>query len=164
MTNLGSGNYDIIYDPAVFEVTDITSGLIDGTTMPVHMWQAVAPGTARVIQSATGLSGVSGSGYVAEIHLHVIGSGGNTSAISFSNGILRDSAVNQIPASWSGGSVIVYKVGDANGDGIVNALDITKVKRIIIGIDSYIPGADANLDGNVNELDITRIELIMLGR
>jgi hypothetical protein len=53
--------------------------------------------------------------------------------------------------------------GDANGDGSVNALDITKVERIIAGLDAQTPGADANQDGNVNALDITKVERIIAG-
>jgi hypothetical protein len=51
--------------------------------------------------------------------------------------------------------------GDANGDGVVNALDITKVERIIAMLDAETPGADANEDGFVNALDITKIERII---
>jgi len=52
--------------------------------------------------------------------------------------------------------------GDANGDGNVNALDITKVERIIALLDPETPGADANQDGNVNALDITKVEIIIV--
>jgi len=51
--------------------------------------------------------------------------------------------------------------GDANGDGVVNALDITKVERIIAGLDEETVGADANEDGVVNALDITKVEIII---
>jgi len=51
--------------------------------------------------------------------------------------------------------------GDANGDGSVNALDITKVERIIAGLDAETLGADANEDGSVNALDITMVEIII---
>jgi len=51
--------------------------------------------------------------------------------------------------------------GDANGDGFVNALDITKVERIVAGLDAETPGADANEDGSVNALDITMVEIII---
>jgi hypothetical protein len=53
--------------------------------------------------------------------------------------------------------------GDANGDGSVNAIDITKVERMIAGLDDETPGADANQDGNVNALDITKVERIIAG-
>ncbi len=55
------------------------------------------------------------------------------------------------------------KPGDANGDGNVDGLDITKVERIIMGLDDPTPGADANGDDNINTLDITQIELIIMG-
>ena len=53
--------------------------------------------------------------------------------------------------------------GDANGDGQVNAIDITKTERIVVGLDEPTPGADANQDGQINALDITKIELIIVG-
>ncbi len=53
--------------------------------------------------------------------------------------------------------------GDVNGDGNVNALDITKVERIIAGLDAETLGADANEDGNINALDITKVERIIAG-
>ena len=53
--------------------------------------------------------------------------------------------------------------GDADGDGKVNAVDITKVERIIALLDPETPGVDANQDGNVNALDITKVEMIIAG-
>ena len=53
--------------------------------------------------------------------------------------------------------------GDANGDGQVNALDITKVERIIAALDAVTPGADANQDRKINALDITKVERIIAG-
>ncbi len=62
--------------------------------------------------------------------------------------------------SWS--FTTVY-AGDVNQDGSVNALDITKVERVIAGLDAQTPGADANQDGNINALDITKVERIIAG-
>ena len=53
--------------------------------------------------------------------------------------------------------------GDATGDGLVNAMDITKVERIIAGLDTKTAGADANQDGNVNAMDITKAERMIAG-
>jgi hypothetical protein len=53
--------------------------------------------------------------------------------------------------------------GDGNGDGAVNALDITKVERVIVALDTETPGSDANGDGNINAMDITKIEMIIAG-
>jgi len=79
--------------------------------------------------------------------------------------MLSDSSAEEIEATWVGDSVDITSVvpGDATGDGNVNALDITKVERIISGLDAETPGADATQDGNVNALDITKIEIIIAG-
>ncbi len=57
--------------------------------------------------------------------------------------------------------VFLLLPGDANGDGKVNALDITKVERIIAKLDPLTCGADANRDGKINALDITKVERII---
>jgi len=51
--------------------------------------------------------------------------------------------------------------GDANGDGVVDILDVTKTERIIVMLDAETPGADANGDGVVDILDVTKIERII---
>jgi hypothetical protein len=162
---LDSGNYDITFDPLVLQLDDITAGLIGLTTIPVDMYNEMSPGTYRVIQNIPGVAGVTGSGYLAVLHFHVIGSEGGSSAISLSNGVLSDNQAGEIEATWTGDSVSITSAlaGDANGDGVVNALDITKIERIIVGLDAETPGADANGDGVVNALDITKIERIIVG-
>ncbi len=57
---------------------------------------------------------------------------------------------------------VLLLAGDANGDGKVNALDLTKTARIIVGLDPVTAGADANGDGKVNALDIAQVELTIL--
>ncbi|MFH1032268.1 MAG: S8 family serine peptidase [Chloroflexota bacterium] len=53
--------------------------------------------------------------------------------------------------------------GDANGDNVLNAADITKLERIIAGLDAETPKANANLVAPVNVLDITKLERITAG-
>jgi hypothetical protein len=53
--------------------------------------------------------------------------------------------------------------GDANEDGVVDTGDITKVKRIIMGLDAPTPCADANQDGIIDTGDITKIKRIIFG-
>ena len=55
------------------------------------------------------------------------------------------------------------KPGDVNLDGVVDAGDITKVKRIYFGMDDPTPCADVNGDGIVDAGDLTAIRLIMYG-
>ena len=103
--------FDVTYDPGVIEVTDVTAGNIGGTTIPIAMWGLVEQGRIRIIGNVPGVPGVSGSGYLAEIHLHVIGSPGSTSAIDFSNGLLGDKYANPITeVTWVGASVYVSGV------------------------------------------------------
>ncbi|MFH1382215.1 MAG: dockerin type I domain-containing protein [Chloroflexota bacterium] len=54
-------------------------------------------------------------------------------------------------------------LGDANGDGRIDATDITKTERIIVHLDDPTPGADANQDGNINALDVTKVERLIAG-
>ena len=268
VTDFDACNYDVSFDASVLRLDDITSGEIGSTAIPVDMYNEISSGTYTVVQNAPGIAGVSGSGYLAVLHFHVIGSAGDSSAISLSNGVLSNNLAEEITATWTGDSVSVpdatpptvsgvspvadatgvavdtaitatfneamdastittssftldsvsgsvsydsgtytatftpdaslsYSTtytailstaitdaadnplasayswsfttepevtpGDANGDCNVNALDITKVERIIAGLDTETPGADANEDGSVNALDITKVELIIAG-
>jgi hypothetical protein len=157
-------NYDVSFDASVLRLDNVTSGLIGPTTIPVDIYSEISSGIYRVIQNVPGLAGVSGSGYLAVLHFHVIGSQGDSSPISLASGMLSNNLAEEIAATWSGDSVDVTLVpGDANDDGNVNSLDITKVERVITGLDAETPGADANQDGNVNALDITKIERIIAG-
>jgi len=54
-----------------------------------------------------------------------------------------------------------YLHGDANGDGSINALDITKTQRIIAELDDKTPGADADVDHDIDSADVTKIERII---
>ena len=107
VTNFNAGNYNITYDPSVIDVTDVTNGLIGTTSIPVVMWNKVASGTVSVVENVPELSGVNGSGYLAELHFHVIGRYNITSDIVISNGILGDNTATEIQATWTGASVNV---------------------------------------------------------
>ena len=165
LTNFDAANFDVSFDASVLRLDNVTSGLIGSTTIPIDIYNEISSGTYRIIQNVPGLSGVSGSGYLAVLHFHVIGSEGDSSTISLSNGMLANNLAEEITATWVGDSVNITSVlpGDANGDGNINALDITKVERIIAGLDAETAGADANQDGNINALDITKIERIIVG-
>jgi len=59
--------------------------------------------------------------------------------------------------------IIVWDRGDANMDGNINALDITKIERIIDGIDEKTIPADANGDGYVDSADLYMVINKILG-
>lgn len=158
-----AANYTISFDSAVLQFVSATAGDIGGTQVPVSGINQ-SSGSVNVLQNIPDAPGVSGSGYLAVLNFHVIGAKDSTSAITPSGGVLSDKDAKEIASNWAGDSVLVVLVlsGDANADDKVDALDITKAERIVIGLDNVTPGADANHDGNVNALDITKIERIIL--
>ena len=60
-----------------------------------------------------------------------------------------DAHLAAVTAGWDGGAL--------------NALDITKLERIIAGLDAWRPAADANSDGALNALDITKTARLVAG-
>jgi hypothetical protein len=163
--DMRSCSYDVSFDASVLELTDVTSGRIGSTTIPVGSYSEVSPGTYRVIQSIPSLIGTYNLGYLTVLHFSVVGSEGDSSNIRLSNAVILNGSGEEIEAGWWGGSIDVTPVlpGDANGDGVINALDITAVERIITWLDAPTAGADTNQDGTINVLDITRVERIIAG-
>jgi len=89
---------------------------------------------------------------------------GNTTYTATLGAAITDTVGNPLAEySWDFTTETGVTPGDANEDGSVNALDITKVERIIAGLDTETGGADANEDGSVNALDITKVERIIAG-
>ena len=105
---LDSFQLDVTYDTSVIEVSDVTAGMIASTTLPTE-WNVISPeGTIRVLGNLPGVSGVSGSGYLAEIHFYAVGSDGSTSNLTLSQGLLFDYMGDGIPVTdWLGDSVNV---------------------------------------------------------
>ena len=58
---------------------------------------------------------------------------------------------------WSFFSQFISNVGDVNGDGVLNILDIVAVVNIILGGAPEIPSADFNGDGLINVLDVVEM-------
>jgi hypothetical protein len=56
-----------------------------------------------------GVPGVSGSGSLAVLHFHAVGTAGGSSAIDLSNGFLNNNLGSEISATWTGDSVSVCK-------------------------------------------------------
>jgi hypothetical protein len=111
VSNFDACQFDVTYDPGVFNVTQVTAGMIEGTSIPIDMWgfvPAEEEGGIRVIGNVPGVPGIDGAGYLAKIHFHTVGSVGTTSDISVSNGLLGNKDANPIQAvSWKGTAVEV---------------------------------------------------------
>lgn len=167
LENFDACDYEVHFNPSVLRLDNVTAGNINGISIPVDFWNQTSPGVFSIVQNVTGFTGVSGSGSLAVFHFHVIGSIGNSSSISFANGtiaVVVDGSAQAVSAVWVGGTVdLSIEPGDANCDGFINALDITKTERIIVKLAPATTGADANKDGNINAVDITMIEMIIAG-
>jgi hypothetical protein len=53
-------------------------------------------------------------------------------------------------------------LGDVNGDGMLNILDIVIIANIILGSAENVPEADVNQDGQLNILDIVTLANMIL--
>jgi len=163
--------FEISYNASVIEVTDVTDGLIGSIAVDVA-WEYVPLGTPGKILVIGDLpteytySGVNGTGYLAEIHFHAVGSSCNTSNITFSNGKLKNNLGSDITlVIWVDGSVHIAACipGDANEDGVVDVGDVIKIKRIILGLDPPMPCADVNGDEVIDVGDVIKAKRIILG-
>jgi len=171
VTDFDAADFRVVFNSTVLAIdditpgSDITDGLIDGTTIPVAQTNEVSTGTVKVVINVPSTPGVTGSGYLCQIRFHAIGAAGTSSTINLENGTLSDKAGNPIVAAWTGASinVLAHALGDANGDDALNALDITEVELIVAEASGHpqTPGADANQDGLYNAQDITLIEIIV---
>jgi hypothetical protein len=56
----------------------------------------------------------------------------------------------------------MFQPGDANGDGVINILDVTTILNDILGISPAPGNGDCNEDGQVNILDVTCVLNIIL--
>ena len=163
VTDFDATDYTLLFDPAVLRLDDITPGTIGSTSVPV-MFNQTGYGRYIIVQNLPGLAGVSGSGSLAILHFHVLGILGTSSDIFLSNATISNTFANESNPLLVGDHVDVNIIaGDANSDGKVDAVDITKLERIIAGLDNATPGADANQDGKYDALDINEIKRIIAG-
>lgn len=81
--------------------------------------------------------------------------------LSYQNGNIIDSDLNDIPVTINNGSVTIidYIPGDINGDGTVDLKDVTFVRRLVTGysVTANKLAADVNGDGEVTMKDVVLI-------
>ncbi|NQU10660.1 hypothetical protein HQ590_07720 [bacterium] len=176
VSNLDAGNFTVGFDTDVLTLASISAGSIGGTAIPVSAY-VVGTDTVTVTVNVLDTPGVSGVGTLATLNFTFVGVSGEQSTLALSGGSLSDNTAAAVNAQWVNPTAPVAAtlvVGDANGDGNLNALDITKIELDIAngrgvwtapspGTTEAAPGADANIDGAINSLDITRIELLVAG-
>ena len=67
-----------------------------------------------------------------------------------------------IDAGILGDQICSDFLGDVNGDGSLNILDIVIIANIILGSEENVPQADVNQDGELNILDIVTLANMIL--
>jgi hypothetical protein len=130
--NLGSGQFDLSFDPSVVNVIEVEAGNIDNTEIPVDMWRFMDNDRIRVtfnlpdsygkdnpgelfhnFMPDTDASGVDGSGYLAKITCTITGNPGDSCILSLSDVSdsfkreLGDASTDPIPAIWFDDTVII---------------------------------------------------------
>jgi subtilisin family serine protease len=97
----------------------------------------------------------------------------NKEAISVDTVSLKDGSNNTIAASGDVAVHVVGYLGDASGDGFINAFDNSLIQRVILGLDTGFGAlkdadptvvADINGDGFINAFDNSLIQRFILGQ
>jgi hypothetical protein len=161
VNNLDTARINLAFDINVveFQKVDLTGTLTEGASLVVN---DTTPGELIVIINLPGVSGVSGAGTIAKVIFKPKAAGTSTT-LTLSDIMLGDINAKEIPSEIVVPEVTVEITsipGDADGDGDVDILDITKAERIVVGLDQIPPGGnpDCNEDGKVLPNDITCIE------
>ena len=98
--NFNAGLFDLSFNSSVVNVTNVEDGRLNGATIPVDPWSFMDKNTIGVILDIQGLTGVSGSGYLAKISFEVVGDEDDESVLDISNGQLVNNKAEFIPAEW----------------------------------------------------------------
>ncbi|GAB6273277.1 MAG: hypothetical protein STSR0004_01400 [Peptococcaceae bacterium] len=169
VTYLDACNYDLFYNSSVLELEKVTGGEIDGNPIPIaHYKDEVWSGKVTVVQNIYGTEGVSGAGYLGELHFKAL-KAINKTGLKFQNGVLSDHNAQAIPANWVGTTLKIKDTGgpgslkgEHNQDGRLDARDITLIELMVLGRHPVTDTADVNEDGAIDALDITATELLVL--
>lgn len=163
--DLAAFQFDVVFDPAVLQVQDVTLGAFLGSggrsTSPLG--PTVDNTAGRVSFGAfsygTG-TGADGSGTLATITFAPQDTG--TASLAFENAQLRDTLNSEIPANPQTGQVQVvhYPFGDFDRDCDVDVADIMVVAsrwNTHTGDPDYDPAYDFDLDGDIDVADIMQV-------
>ena len=121
---LDSGQFCLLFDPNVVNVTDVKDGGMGGKEVAIGDWELVrchttqGIGIIKVVFNIAGPDGVSGSGIMATIVFEVTGKDGDCSPLNitkpstlpitgFENGKLWDGEGEEISADWVNSKVCI---------------------------------------------------------
>lgn len=75
-------------------------------------------------------------------------------------GLALTAWIYALPAACADGKLGIH--GNANEDGVIDMRDVTRIERIILGLDPLEPLADAAYDGIIDARDVIQTELIIV--
>ncbi|MBN2238635.1 MAG: Ig-like domain-containing protein, partial [Dehalococcoidales bacterium] len=143
--DLNSVQYDILFDPAIISLAEVSPGNVGGTAIPVDD-NEIDSGHWRVVQYLLGTA--NGSGYLSKITFHAIQTG--QSSINLTDGLV--SGFNgPIPANWNPGFV---NVGEYVGPELISVNVTPKTNQIYTGGDTVQLTAKAYYDDG-SSVDVT---------
>ena len=80
---------------------------------------------------------------------------------------IEDTTSNEISFVVPAHDVIVtkntYIHGDVNGDGVISAIDVYSLLRVIKGVEADTPGSDVDMNGRLNAVDILTLRKVIKG-
>ncbi len=138
VTDIDSGQFYLTFDPAVVNVTGVSSGEIGGTTIPIDSWNFTDAGTIRVLLNLPAVTEVSGDGRIATVSFEIVGTTGDTSVIELSHGLLVDCGSNETPALWFGcevaiGVSVAVNAPEVITDAFTATVDVTDISDMNSG-------------------------------
>jgi len=155
--SLDSGQFCLLFDPNVVNVTDVSDGCVDDKDVPINDWvrarfdKTQGIGIIKVVFNIAGSTGASGSGSLATIAFEVTGKDGDCSPLNvtkpntlqisgFENGKLWDGETEEISADWVNSKVCI---GDPSAETQKARVTVFVMNRDddSLDIELYIDGA-----------------------
>ncbi|MBT3265638.1 hypothetical protein HN371_00720 [Candidatus Poribacteria bacterium] len=152
-------------DNLMFDHVEVDDTLFEGSAVTVN---ATDPKQITFVVNQGRPAGVSGPGEIARAYFRAVGAVDSEGSVALASARLSSVQAESIRSHVASGTAVVSlsgEPGDSNGDEIVDVLDITKIERIVAGLDATPMNAspDANLDGVTNVLDVTSTERLVVG-
>lgn len=164
VSNFGTATVTVRFDTTIAEVMGVANGTIPGANTT---W-AVDPsnGTVTVLVTTTARPGASGSFVFADLTMRAVGSQGQDTVLDIEVVELADSNASDQPAYGMDGSFRSGLLGDADGDGDVDAQDVQAIADRVVGRQGapvHFRNADVSRDGRLTGVDSMMLRQLLAG-
>ena len=104
---------------------------------------------------------------IEDIRSSISSAGGNVSITDANGNGVNGNIATGYRVTVNGETLVAVIYGDASGDGEINALDLLKIQKQILGTAQlngvHAAAADASRDGQINALDLLKVQKKILG-